>query len=156
MGTSFSLPNKPVGRSDDLVLEIYQYDNEELRALPDIEDSVDSYGRLLNQLPTYDAIHLGPEGKVVGKYDDNPFLNSMSYEVEFVDGQVWEYSANVIAESMLTRVDPEGFSTTLMEGIMDCCNDESVAVTKEDKYVYAKSGQWCLSKMMAGWDVLVK
>ena len=36
---------------------------------------------------------LGPKGKVVGKYDDNPFLNLMTYEVEFVDGQVREYSA---------------------------------------------------------------
>ena len=78
------------------------------------------------------------------------------YEVEFVDGQVQEYSANVIAENMLTRVDSEGFSTTLMEGIVDCHKAESVAVTKVDKYVYTKSGQWHLRKMTAGWDMLVR
>ena len=99
---------------------------------------------------------LGPEGKVVGKYDDNPFLNSMMYDVEFVDGQVQEYSANVIADNMLTRGDSEGFSTTLMEGIVDCCKDESVAVMKAEKYVYTKSGQWQLRKMTAGGDMLVR
>ena len=163
-GTSISQPNKPVGKSNDPVPEIYEDDSEEPRTVPDIEDSVDCSGRLINQLAAYDHLlnvevqlelgkelmmgkvkchAVGPEGKVVGKYDNNPFLNSMMYEVEFVDGQVQEYSANVIAENMLTRVDSEGFSTTLMEGIVDCCKDESVAVMKTDKYVYTKRGQWC-------------
>ena len=53
-------------------------------------------------------------------------------------------------------VDSEGFSTTLMEGIVDCCKDESVAVMKTDKYVYTKRGQWWLRMMTAGWDVLVR
>ena len=152
-GTSISLPSKPVGKSNDPMLEIYEDNSEERRTVPDIEDSVDSNGRLVNQLPAYAHLlnvevqrqlgkelttgrvkchALGPEGKVVGKYDDNPFLNSMTYEVEFVDGQVQKYSANVIAENMLTRVDSEGLSTTLMEGIVDCHKDESVAVMKTD------------------------
>ena len=46
----------------------------------------------------------GPDGTVIGTYDDNSILNSMVYEVEFPDGQVKEYSANVIAVNMLTRV----------------------------------------------------
>ena len=75
----------------------------------------------------------------------------MMYKAEFVDGQVQDYSANVIAENMLMRVDWEGFSTTLMEGIVEWCKDESVAITKMDKYIYTKSGQWWLRKMMAGW-----
>ena len=166
-----------MGKSNDLVLEIYKDDSEEPRTVPDIEDSLDSNGRLINQLPAYDHLlnmevqlqlgkelmtgkvkyrAVGPEGKVVGKYDDNPFLSSMMYEVEFVDGQkVQEYSASVIAQNMLTRVDSEGFSTTLMEGVDDCHKDESVAVVKMDKCVYTKSGQWWLRKMMAGWDILV-
>ena len=62
---------------------------------------------------------LGPEGIVVRKYDDNPILNSMTYKVEFIDGKVREYLANVIEENMLSRVDSEGFSTTMMEWIVD-------------------------------------
>ena len=73
----------------------------------DIEDSVDSQGRLMNHLPAYDSLlnaeimvqaeegqvsgkvikkALGPDGKGVGKYDDNPYLNSIMYEVELADG----------------------------------------------------------------------
>ena len=50
-------------------------------------------------------ISLGPEGNVVGSYDEKPFLNSIIYDVEFNDGTVKEYSANVIAENMLTQVE---------------------------------------------------
>ena len=46
-----------------------------------------------------------PDGTIIGSYDDNPMLNSFLYDVEFPDGQVKEYSANMLAENMLTRVD---------------------------------------------------
>ena len=62
---------------------------------------------------------IGPDGKTGGKYDDNPFLNSMIYEVEFPDGQVKEYAANVIAENMLTQVDAEGYLTMMLKNIID-------------------------------------
>ena len=39
-------------------------------------------------------------GQAVGAYNDKPFLNTLSYEVEFPDGQVKEYSANIIAENI--------------------------------------------------------
>ena len=38
--------------------------------------------------------------------------------MEFPDGQVKEYAVNIIAESMLTQVDSDGMSTTLMEAIV--------------------------------------
>ena len=49
------------------------------------------------------------EGAMHGSYDDNPMLNSFLHDVEFPDGQVKDYSANLIAENMLTRVDTDGF-----------------------------------------------
>ena len=67
-----------------------------------------------------------------------PILNTMSYEVEFSDGQVKEYSANVIAENMVSQVDEEGFSTALMEAIVDCRKDSSAAVPKSDKHAITK------------------
>ena len=134
------LPNQNTGKAKEENFEIYEDDDENGHHIPDIEDSVDSSRCLLNQLLAYDrllntevqlqlddeiatgkVVHqvLGPEGIVVGKYDDNSILNSMTYEVEFVDGQVREYLANMIVENMLSRVDSEGFSTTMMEGIVD-------------------------------------
>ena len=52
----------------------------------------------------------GLDGKVAGKHDDNPYLNSIMYEVELADGRIKEYGANIFAENMLTQVDSDGFS----------------------------------------------
>ena len=98
---------------------------------------------------------LGPDGNMVGKYDNNPMLNSIMYEVEFADRTVKEYGANIIAENMLHQVDSEGFSLALMEGIVDFRCDELVAVPMEEKYIITKTGQKRLRKTMAGWDLLV-
>ena len=97
----------------------------------------------------------GPDGKTGGKYDDNPFLNSMIYEVEFPDGQVKEYAANVIAENMLTQVDAEGYSTTMLKNIIDCKKEEN-AVSKEDKYVITNTGQRRLRKTTTGWKLFIQ
>ena len=77
---------------------------------------------------------------MTGTYDDNPILNSIIYEVEFPDGQVCKYSANIIAENMLAQCNDEGFSKALMEVIIDYKHDET-AVPMSDKYVTTKSGQ---------------
>jgi hypothetical protein len=155
----------------------YEDDDEVARIIPDIEDSVDANGMLLNQIPAYDKIihsevalqlgdristgkvtqrALGPDGKTAGTYDDNPMLNSIVYEVEFPDGQVKEYAANMIAENMLTQVDSDGYSTTILKAIIDYRKDEAVAVSKADKYVYTSSGQSRLRKTTIGWSMLIQ
>ena len=90
-----------------------------------------------------------------GSYDDNPFLNSIVYEVEFPDGQVKEYAANIIAENMLSQVDSDGFSTQLMDGIFDFRRDNSEAVPREDMYVYNKNGTQKTRKTTIGWSLLI-
>eukprot|EP00957_Ditylum_brightwellii_P062977 4779512-Ditylum_brightwellii.AAC.1 len=50
---------------------------------------------------------LGHDGRTAGSYHDHPMLNSTIYEVEFLDGEVKEHAANVIAENMLIQVDYE-------------------------------------------------
>ena len=70
---------------------------------------MDSTGKLINQKPAYDQIThaddqlqlgeemvagevlqrtIGPDGRVTGTYDNNPYLNSIIYDVEFPDGQI--------------------------------------------------------------------
>ena len=97
-----------------------------------------------------------PDGKVAGKYDDNPYLNSIMYEVKLADGRIKEYGANIIAENMLTHVDSDGFSLSLMERIIAYKRDDSVAIPKTDKYITTSRGQRRLCKTMAGWKLLVK
>jgi hypothetical protein len=43
-----------------------------------------------------------------GMEHHNPILDTHMYEIEFLDGQVAEYSVNVIAENMYTQCDAEG------------------------------------------------
>jgi hypothetical protein len=97
--------------------------------LPQLSTLQDATGKLLNQQLAYDKIlrsevslqlgenltvekvtkrALGPNSNVTGTYDENQCLNLMIYEVEFPDGQLKEYAANVIVENMLTQVDSDG------------------------------------------------
>ena len=75
---------------------------------------------------------LGPDGQMTGKYDTNPYHNSILYEVEFADGQVCKYSANVIAESMLAQVDLDGVTLKLMGGVVDHKVDRALGVSKAE------------------------
>ena len=83
-------------------------------------------------------------------------MNSIVYDVEFSDGTVKEYAANVIAENMLTQVDSDGFTTTMIEGIIDHTKDTAVAVSKDDMYVVTRRGQKRLRITTSGWKLLVQ
>ena len=176
-GTSINPPKLDPDNNEQDKYEEYEDNDEVTRTVPEIEDSVDANGQLLNQLPAYDKIihsevalqlgesistgkvtkrALGPDGRTAGTYDDNPMLNSIVYEVEFPDGQVKEYAANIIAENMLTQVDSDGYSTTILKAIIDYRKDEAVAVPKADKYVYTSSGQKRLRKTTVGWSLLIQ
>ena len=101
----------------------YEDGEQEPWHIPSVDDPVDNAGRALNQQPMYDyLIHaelmMSHEGKsqpakVIGRSkqsdgeycNSNPILNGLLYDVEFPDGQVKEYAANVIAENLLSQVD---------------------------------------------------
>ena len=144
MGTSINPP--PTTEDQDPTAEeftnLYDIENEmdEPVESHDHEDILDSMGRILEQQPAFDKIinaevmiHNGDEmemgnvvrrsldadGRMTGTYHDNPFLNTITYDVEFPDGQVKEYGANIIAENMLTQVDLDGYSLSLMDSIID-------------------------------------
>ena len=170
-------PIKDVKSSNHDDFEEYTSPDEEAKLVIDIEDTVDASGRLLNQNPAYDRIlnaevqlqvdgqsakgrvtkrSLGPDGEQRGRYDENPILNSIVYDVEFDDGTVREYAANVIAENMLTQVDADGYSTSILKVIIDYERDDSTAIPKCDGYVVTKSGQKRMRKTTVGWKLLVQ
>jgi len=151
-------------------------DIEPAGELPDIEDILDSTGKILNQQPMWDnminaeiilqqgdKLQLGKvkrrsiddSGKTIGTYSDNPILNSIIYEVEFPDGELKEYAANILAENMLSQVDDEGHNILLMRDIIDFKKDEAIAVPMIDKYLVTRSGQRRLRKTTQGWSFLV-
>jgi hypothetical protein len=99
---------------------------------------------------------IGPGGTVAGTFDENPQLNSMIYEVEFPEGKLKEYAANMIVENMLSQVDSDGDSLTMLNAIIDYQKDKVVAVPKSDKYVVTRRGQKTPRKTSVEWSLLVK
>ena len=171
MGNTNDSPNTQQPKA----FEKYKDHEQQEQPTLEVEDIVGSTGKSINQQPAYDQIInaevqlqlgeemvngkviqriIGPDGQVTGTYDNNPFLNSIIDDVEFPDGQVKEYAANIIAENML--IDSDGMSTTLMEAIEDHQRDDENAPQHHDKYVQTKNGRRHLRKTTKGWELLIK
>jgi hypothetical protein len=161
----------------DLGFDEYEDDDKAARLILEIEDTVGAHSKLLNQSPAYHQIinaevslqlgdsmstvmvtkrAVGPDSTMTGSYDSKPYLNSMIYEVEFPDGQVKEYAANLIAENMLTQVDSDGYSITMMDGIVDYKRDNAVTIAESDMHMITLRGQKRMRKMTQGWELLIR
>jgi len=55
------------------------------------------------------------EGNPIGMANVNPILDTQVYQVMFPEGNVAEYSANVIAECLYSQVDDEGRQYLLLD-----------------------------------------
>ena len=94
------------------------------------------------------------DGNIIGKYSNDPLTNTLSYDVEFPDGEVKEYCANVIAENMYAQVDAYGRSHTMLDSILDH-RKHSSAIEKADMYITTKSGTRRMKQSTSGWDLLI-
>eukprot|EP00957_Ditylum_brightwellii_P170937 13010907-Ditylum_brightwellii.AAC.1 len=45
------------------------------------------------------------EGNSTGIYDDDPSLNTIIYDLEFPDGHIEQYGANLIAQNVIEQVE---------------------------------------------------
>lgn len=93
-------------------------------------------------------------GDLYGKANDNPILDTSSYEVEFPDGRVEAYTANVIAENMWSQCDPQGNQFLLLDAIVDHRTDGN-EIQHADRFV-TKGGRQYLKKTTKGWDLCVE
>ena len=59
------------------------------------------------------------DGNPLGNRNPNPILDTRIYEVQFSDGHVLDYAANLIAESIYLQVDDEGNQFLLLQEIID-------------------------------------
>ena len=62
---------------------------------------------------------LDKDEKVIGSPNENPYLNTVLYDVEFEDGTCQQYGANIIAENMWRNVDDEGHHSDTLDSILD-------------------------------------
>ena len=46
---------------------------------------------------------------ISGDFNDNPLLNTQVYNVEFPNGNVEQYAANIIAENIYKTCDDKGY-----------------------------------------------
>ena len=84
------------------------------------------------------------DGKLIGNSHPNPILDMGLYEVQFEDGRVDTYSANVIAENIFEQVDDEGERWLLMDEIVDHCKAKDT-VSHKDQYFK------CIGKRYTKW-----
>lgn len=148
------------------ILDPYEDDEQEKHQVPDIDDAdVDTYDQYVNaevKLPKGDRELTGKvigrkrerDGTVRGKANANPILDTRTYEVEFPDGQVAEYTANVIAESMYAQCDMDGNQQLLLQAIVDFRKDGH-AVEVADMYVQRGNNRH-LRKTTKGWHLCVE
>ena len=133
----FNLPEVTQPMTDPLInAEVHLPQGEELKAA------------------TVTGRSLDPQGETVGTYHSNPMLNTMVYDVEFPDGQIKEYSANIIAENMYAQVDSSGNYMTMLDSIISH-NKDSKAVEKQDKYIITKTGRKHLRRTTDGYNFKV-
>jgi hypothetical protein len=81
------------------------------------------------------------DGNLIGKAARNPILDTRSYVVSFPDGREAEYSANVIAENMLSMCDDEGNQYLLMKYIIDHKKEHN-ALEKEDAFFWDRGRKY--------------
>ena len=147
--------------------ELYEDDFEGTHEItPDAEDvtpeEADNYVGAEVNLPLGGTVQAGrvirrardESGDLTGVRNENPILDTRTYEVEFPDGQLAEYSANLIAEHMVSQCDPDGNQYLLMEAIVDHKKDGK-AIEYVDRFVNV-NGRQHLRKTTTGWKLCIK
>ena len=94
------------------------------------------------------------DGRMIGEANSNPLLDTRKYVVEFPDGDVTEYTANLISEAMIAQCDANGYDVKLMEAIIDHKKDGN-AVEDADRYFFNR-GRRYPKKTTTGWWLCVQ
>jgi hypothetical protein len=123
----------------------------------------DAYLRAEVLLPKGDCLVTGTvvgrkrdmNGNPIGRKNSNPILDSRVYEVQFPDGHVEEFAANVIAECIYSQVDNEGNQYLMLQEIVDHKKDESVAIPWDKMWIESHNGNKHKRRTTKGWKLCV-
>jgi hypothetical protein len=85
----------------------------------------------------------------------NPLLDTSIFEVEYPDGTVDRLNANVIAENLMSQTDPYGHHYQVLHEIIEHKKD-GTAISIEDGFIRAKSGNLHPKNTTRGWKLLVE
>ena len=96
-----------------------------------------------------------PDGNPTGRANSNPLLDTREYEVEFPDGSTDSFTANLIAENILSQVDEEGHSFSILKEIVDH-RTNGKALTKDDGFTTDRRGRRHPKQTTQGWELEVE
>ena len=161
----------------DLEHEDDEFYNEFNKAISDplLKDADDihnnEYGKEDTYLGMKLGIHRGPDeelqhaqvkrravdedGKPKGVANENPLMDTRQYEVEFLDGEIEEMTANLIAENVIARVDDEGHAHLMLHEIEDHRVLDN-AIPKSQGTFVTSQGVTRKKRTTRGWDMLVR
>jgi len=127
------------------------------------EEAYDTYLGAELLIPHGDAYVLGrvikrlrdQDGNPVGTRHINPLLDTRQYEVQFGDGSIAEYTANLIAENIYSQNDTDGKRHLIFKEIIDHQHDSS-ALPPEDGFAVGYNGNRHRKKTTKCWDICVE
>ena len=123
------------------------------------EHGYDKYISAKVLLPDGDSLSRGTvkrrkrdaSGNFIGRSNPNPILDTSLYEVEFDDGRVEAYHANLIAESIYEQVDEDGFNIRTLDEIIDHHADETAIKVEDGTYKF--NGKDYKKRTTRGWKL---
>jgi hypothetical protein len=92
------------------------------------------------------------DGNPKGRANANPVLDTRTYDVEFDDGDVTEFTANMIAQAMYAQCDIDGNQYLLLDQLVDHRKDDT-AITLTEQTVHRDNGRTYRRKTTAGWQI---
>ena len=152
--------------ADTPTFEAYEDDEQPDVRMPEADDyAPDAYDKLISakvMLPLGDDQRKGTvrrrkrdaEGRVLGHASSNPYLDTTLYEVEFDDGHVQSYAANIIAENIYEQLDDEGNLYRMVEEITDHKSDKTAVPLSEGEFEL--NGRKHKKKTTRGWSLCVQ
>jgi len=94
-------------------------------------------------------------GNPIGHCNSNPLLDTRRYEVQFGDGSMLEYAANLVAKNMMSQSDAEGQQHMIFKEIIDHCSGDTT-IKNEDGFTVRFNGNVHPKKTTCGWDICVE
>ena len=95
------------------------------------------------------------DNRLLGTYNENPVLNTALYQVETLDWNIHEYTANRIAEHLWHQVDDDGWDYNTIYEVIGHRREED-AISKEEGFVTNDSGVRKRVITTKGWSIQVK
>ena len=93
-------------------------------------------------------------GDAMGSNDPNSFLNTLTYDVEFSDGEIKERSSNVTAENMHSQADEDSQNMKTLDSVANCRKERNT-VDKAGMCLSTKNGKKCLRHTPSGLSLLI-